>query len=77
MQGHHAAVSEEAAEGEQADLIGSAQGSHQAFHPHQITEHPVGTGVTLQLLQRAEERSDMSQFSDDGDQHQAPYMAEY
>ena len=51
MQGHHAAVGEEAAERQQADLIGHAQWPHQPFLAHQITDHPVGSGIALQLLQ--------------------------
>lgn len=44
-------VGEEAAECQQADLIGHAQGPHQTFHAHQIADHPVGSGNPLQLLQ--------------------------
>ncbi len=51
MQGHHAAVGEEAAERQQADLISRAQWAHQAFHPHQIADHSVGIGITLELPQ--------------------------
>jgi hypothetical protein len=49
--GHHDAVGEEAAEGEETDLIGSAQRTDQAFHAHQIADHPVGIAIALQLLQ--------------------------
>jgi len=50
VQGHYAAIGEEAAEGGQSDLIIRAQRSYQTFHAHQIADHPVGIGITFQLV---------------------------
>ena len=51
MQRQHAAIGEEAGKRQQADLISCSRWPHQAFHPHQTTDHPVGISVTLQRLQ--------------------------